>query len=354
MASNPDLKDEILPVVRVADLREPDTNRRWLVEELWTRAAVGFIAGSPKLGKTWLGLDLALSVATGTPCLGRYVVAEPGDALVYLAEDHPQEVRQRLSSLCRRRGLDVAEVPLNVITAPSLRLDLDKDRRRLHDTVRTLSPKLLLLDPLVRLHRRNENDAAEVSELLAYLRELQRTFDVAIAVVHHMRKNSGSGGGQALRGSGDFHAWTDSAIYLSRIRGGLSLRVEHRCAPSPNAIELELVSNDEDKSAQLEVKGDATVAAPDQTISEVPLSERVIELLRSEERPLLRADLRNRLRVNNERLGKILAALEKDGAVQHLAKGWTLATSPAPPRVPRSAFLSPPPVRGTERRNGRT
>ena len=38
---------------------------------------------------------------------------------------------------------------------------LDKDRRRLQDTVRRLSPRLLLLDPLVRLHRRNENDAAE-------------------------------------------------------------------------------------------------------------------------------------------------------------------------------------------------
>ena len=28
--------------------------------------------------KTWLGLDLALSVATGTPCLGKYAVPEPG------------------------------------------------------------------------------------------------------------------------------------------------------------------------------------------------------------------------------------------------------------------------------------
>ena len=227
----------------------------------------------------------------------------------------------------------------------------DKDRRRLYDTVRRLSPKLLLLDPLVRLHRRNENDAAEVSELLAYLRELQRTFDVAIAVVHHMRKNGGTGGGQALRGSGDFHAWTDSALYLSRIKGGLALRVEHRCAPSPNAIELELVSKDADKSVHLEVKTDATPAAEEEGVKEVPLAERVVEVLRSAKSPVMRAELRERLRVNNDRLGKVLTALEADGSVQHAANGWRLVTRPSPPRVPRSAVSSPP---SRAERNART
>jgi RecA-family ATPase len=118
---------EPLPIVRAADLSESNGANRWLIEGLWTRAAVGFIGGVPKLGKTWLGLDLALSVATGTPCLGRYAVAERGETLVYLAEDHPAEVRQRLTSLCRHRGLDVRDIPVNVITAPTLRLDLDKD-----------------------------------------------------------------------------------------------------------------------------------------------------------------------------------------------------------------------------------
>ena len=41
----------------------------------------------PKCSKTWLGLDIALSVATGTACLGKYAVPQPGPVLVYLAED---------------------------------------------------------------------------------------------------------------------------------------------------------------------------------------------------------------------------------------------------------------------------
>ena len=51
------------------------------------RTSVGVIGGAPKCAKTWLGLDMALSVATGTACLGKYAVPEPGPVLVYLAED---------------------------------------------------------------------------------------------------------------------------------------------------------------------------------------------------------------------------------------------------------------------------
>ena len=41
--------------------------------------------------------------------------------------------------------------------APSVRLDLPEDQRRLRDTVAILRPTLLVLDPFVRLHRIDEN-----------------------------------------------------------------------------------------------------------------------------------------------------------------------------------------------------
>ena len=64
--------------------------------------------------------------------------------------------------------------------APSVRLDLDADRRNLAETVAKLQPRLLILDPFVRLHRIDENASGEVAPLLAYLRELQRRHDVAV------------------------------------------------------------------------------------------------------------------------------------------------------------------------------
>ena len=59
---------QVLPVVRVAELPSEEIAERWLVEQLWCARSVGVIGGAPKCAKTWLGLDLALSVATGTPC----------------------------------------------------------------------------------------------------------------------------------------------------------------------------------------------------------------------------------------------------------------------------------------------
>ena len=157
---------QVLPVVRVAELPSEEIAERWLVEQLWCARSVGVIGGAPKCAKTWLGLDIALSVATGTPCLGKYNVPERGPVLVYLAEDALRSVRERIEGMARHRGLDLEAVEIHVITAPVLRLDHDRDRTRLWETVRRLRPRLLVLDPLVRLHSIDENHAGDVAELL--------------------------------------------------------------------------------------------------------------------------------------------------------------------------------------------
>ena len=317
------MNPEPLPVCLAGELDEPDTQPRWLVEPLWGRAAVGFLAGAPKLGKTWLGLDLALSVATATPCLDTFHVPEPGPVLVFLAEDHPSLVRQRLEGLCRHRRLDLARLPIHVITAPLLRLDLEPDRRRLADTVERLHPKLLLLDPLVRLHRRDENHAGDVAELLAFLRQLQRAHDLAIVVVHHMRKNATSNTGQALRGSGDLHAWTDSALYLRQHHQRLLLQPEHRAAPAPEPFEIGLCSPADGAATRLElVRTPTSDAHPPQRAPS--LTERIVEILTRTPQPHTRSELRRCLRVNNQRLGTALADLERDHVILRTQHGWNL------------------------------
>ena len=117
--------DEVLPVVRVGEIKSEESAQRWLVEGLWGASSVGVIGGAPKCAKTWLGLDMALSVATGTACLGKYAVPQPGPVLVYLAEDALPVVRERVAGMARHRGLDLAGVDIHVITAPTLRLDRD-------------------------------------------------------------------------------------------------------------------------------------------------------------------------------------------------------------------------------------
>jgi len=308
--------EQVLPVVRVAELPSDELAERWLVEELWCAHAVGVIGGAPKCAKTWLGLDMALSVATGTPCLGRYAVPEPGPVLVYLAEDALRAVRERIEGMARHRGLDLEVVRIHVITAPVLRLDHKRDRTRLWETVRRLRPRLLVLDPLVRLHGIDENHAGDVAELLAYIRSLQREFGLSVLLVHHTRKNAADGvaAGQGLRGSGDIHAFGDSNLYLRRAEQRLILSSEHRAARAAAPVHLELVATDAG-TTHLEV-----IAVPDDQNGH-DLGEQVLNLLAQGE-VLTRTQLRDTLAVNNDRLGKVLESLERAGRINRSAGGW--------------------------------
>ena len=317
-----------LPTRRVADIQLDEAAQPWLVHSVWSEQAVGFIGGAPKSCKSWFGLDLAVSVASGTACLGRFEVAHKGPALVYLAEDSLEQVRRRIEGLCRHRGLDIGQLDLHVVTAASVRLDLEDDQRRLAATLHQLRPALLLLDPLVRMHRIDENSSADISRLLGLLRQLQRQHGVAIAVVHHMSKRTRAQLGQALRGSTDLHAWSDSSAYLVRRRGRLVLTLEHRSAAAPEPIGLALIG-DEAGHAHLETR------APDTDEDDLvqpppsPIAEQLRARLASAGAPLTRADLRAALRVNNQRLGDALLQLERDGIAARTRDGWVLAAHDA-------------------------
>jgi len=328
MSPPADLVVEPLPVLRAVDLAEPDATRRWLVEDLWTRGGVGIVGGLPKSAKSWLALDMALSVATATPCLDTFEVHDPGSALIYMAEDTASVVKERLLGLCRHRGIDLAAVPIDVITATSLRLDLERDQHRLAETVRQRRPRLLLLDPLVRCHRLDENDAGQVSGLLAYLRALQREHEVAVVVVHHARKNSAAHhGGQSLRGSGDFYAWIDSGLYLRRQGDHLRLTVEHRAAPPRPAVALALVDTDQATTRLEVIDPPSTDGAASQNDD---LDDAVLRLVRGTSDPVSRLALRTALRVRNARLGDALARLSTAGAIVKDADGWSCCPVPVP------------------------
>ncbi len=306
-----------LPYVQAAQIEVAPPQARWLIRHMWTRAGVGIVGGQPKLGKSWLGLDMAVSVASDTPCLGHFPVDLPGPALVYLAEDALGDVRARLDALCAHRHLDLRRLDLQVITAPVLRLDQAEDQQRLAATIATVKPRLVVLDPLVRMHRLDENAAADMAILLGTLRELQRRFDVAIVLVHHASKKNRKRPGQALRGSSDLHAFVDSLAYLSRERDALRLHLEHRSAASLEPIEIRLVQGD---ATHLELVSPPHIDQPP-----VSLRDRVMERLSAAPGPMLRKDLRATLRVNNQRLGEALADLERQGRVQRGNSGWGLA-----------------------------
>lgn len=323
----------------------PDEGR-WLVENLWASGAVGIVGGTPKTGKSWFTLELAVSVASGRAAFGEFAVQDAGTVVVFPAEDDPSATRDRVAGLARNKGVAFESLPLHLITERKVCLDEEPDRRGLRGLLRRLRPKLVVLDPLVRLHGGNENHSGQMAELLGFLRSLQREFQTAILLTHHISKRRGAKGaqlGQALRGSGELHAWGDSNVYLTRgEQGAIRVEVEHRAARAPDPFHvalrsevergayLELIEVEDDEEDERgdripRVQGRARPPHPVQSTK--PLTARILELLEIRGQALSQNDLRAALRVRNAALIEALRELAQRGAVERPGgkRLWVLA-----------------------------
>jgi len=314
------------PVLRPCDLQaSPDSTTPWLIDQLWTAQAVGIIGGHPKCNKTWLALEMAVAVASGSACLNRFAVPSAGPVLLYAAEDSASDLRLRLESLAHHHRIPLASLDLRVIAADSLRLDRTADQGRLAATLRLHRPALLILDPLVRLHAIDENAAGEIAALLGYLRALQRQSGSAIALVHHARKNVAAygGAGYSLRGSSDLYAWVDSFLYLRQHHGQLMLSAEHRSASAAGPFALELAKGEPGAYLRLVPHAFPTVARD-------PLPDQILALLGPACEPRTAESIRSSLQVRNQRLVECLRQLCDQGQVVRLPQGYVLASSTMP------------------------
>jgi hypothetical protein len=309
-----------------AHLGDPTAPLRWLLTDLFLVGAAGILGGAPKTGKSFFALELAVAVASATAAAGRFAVPAPGPVLLCAAEDPPAVVVQRLAALAAGRDRTLATLPLEVIVEPGVRLPDGLDR--LAATVALTAPRLLVLDPLIRLHRADENSAAEMAVILDGLRTLARATACAILLVHHTRKAPAGGiVGHGLRGSSDLHAFGDTNLYLRRLGpdATLELRIEHRAAPCPAPLRLRLRVEDTSRPPRACFVCD-DASPPD------PLRERTLTLVRQATPvPLSSPALRTALGVRKQTLLALLHRLAAEGLIARAGRdGWTIT----PPAVP--------------------
>jgi len=325
-------QDTKLPVQMAHQLPSQPEEQRWLITDIWLAFAVGVCGGEPKVCKSFLALDAVVSVGSGTPFLRRYPVPNPGRVLLYAAEDALHIVRRRLEGICAAAGVSLEDIDVHVITAHTVRLDLQADRERLEHTVAHLRPRLLVLDPFVRMHRIDENVSGEVAPILAYLRELQRRHQVAVLLVHHSKKGAANiRAGQALRGTSEFHAWGDSNLYLRRNESELTLTVEHRAAPSLPSIQLELVQRGEALALELRA---ATVSPVTVALPATPADQRILDALRSCDHPVSAGELRERCALRKATFYEQLTDLIRLGRVVRSVEGLLLVAQQTQPPQP--------------------
>jgi len=311
-----------LPVRHLSDVDPQPADQKWLVESLWFNAGVGILGGGPKLGKTFLAAELSVAVASGCPALGHFASHNPGPVLFFGAEDSPPALRNRFEGLLAAKDLRAADLPLYLIDVPVMRLDRGPDLERLRAALAQLRPRLLVLDPFVRVAAIDENSAAEVSAVLASLRALQRDYHLAVLVVHHTRKSPAAHPAQALRGSSDFAAWSDSNLCLSRYGKQLTLFVEHRSAPAPDPLTLSLAT---EPAPHLVIADGAHDSEPHQDHADLLLHTQLLDQLRCAAQPVPTVRLRDQLGRRKADVIHALDQLRLHGHVRRTSSGWIVS-----------------------------
>lgn len=195
----------------------------WLVQGLVTDRAVAVIAGEPKAAKTWLALELGLSVALGEKALGEFTTGAPRGVALFLTEDNEANVRDRLRGTIRGHcAHDDVEPPIHVRSRGALDLSSLDALAWLVASVRRIPspPALLVIDPLRNvLGPLKENDNTDMAKVNAALRGLRDVLGATVLYVHHTSKttegNAGRRPGQRMAGGGALHGGYDAGIHLS-------------------------------------------------------------------------------------------------------------------------------------------
>lgn len=194
------------------DFPEP----RHIVDGLISEGSA-ILAGRPKIGKSWLSLQIVIGVARGEKILGQ--ATTNGGKVAYLAlEDNPRRLKSRLKMAL---GDTIAPSKLEFFTEWP-RLDhggleqLDQWLKDAHE------PRLVVVDTLARVRPyrpRNSDPYDHDHAVMSSITELAGKHRVAIVLVHHTRKAISEDFIDSVTGTLGLSGGADATLVLTRSRG---------------------------------------------------------------------------------------------------------------------------------------
>lgn len=205
-------------------LCQPERPVDWLVTDLFSVGSSGWVGAEPKVGKSWLTLELIYCLTTASTYLERFSILQPRRVVYIQEEDSEQRVLRRFNQLLR--GVPGREPPpdeyLRFAIRAGFKIDSPTWIARLRAELTAWPAEVCVFDVFQRLHLKSENDQAQMAAVLAELDTLNREFGCAFIVVHHNRKpqtGNEARPNQMLRGSGVLAGWAECSLYLRAGQG---------------------------------------------------------------------------------------------------------------------------------------
>lgn len=204
----------------------------WLVKGFWGRRSHGIVAGMPKTLKSTLTHDLAVSVASGKPFLGKYEVMEPGPVIVIQNENADYIMKDRTEKLIKHKGLGgkvignqdglniqfPPELPIYFLNQVGFNMSDEGNRNDIEELIKEIKPVLVIFDPLYLMFEGDINSAQDLNPTLNWLLNLKNQYKTSVMLLHHYNKGgmNASKGGARMAGSIFLYSWIESAWYLSK------------------------------------------------------------------------------------------------------------------------------------------
>ena len=171
--------------------------------------------GKSKRGKSWLMLDLALAVATGSPVWRSFPTREPQPVLYLALEDGRGRVQRRLRAI--RPGIETAGRLQLLYDFPLLN---DGGIERLRHYIETWHYRLVIIDVLARVEPaakgNSEKTYHDIYRMFAPLQELHRQHTFCLAMLTHLRKAEAEDVFDTLHGSVAYQGVQDALWVLER------------------------------------------------------------------------------------------------------------------------------------------
>lgn len=175
------------------------------------------LGGGSKSFKTWMLLDLAISVAHGRPWMG--FETEPGPVLHLNFEIQDYAWQKRLLSVAKAKEVELTPGAIRLWNLRGCATDFQSLLPRIASQVRRLGFVLIVLDPVYKLYgRTDENKATDVAALLNGLEALAVETGAAVAFGAHFSKGNQAGKEaiDRISGSGVFARDPDSILVFTR------------------------------------------------------------------------------------------------------------------------------------------
>ena len=207
-------------------IQQPFTSPLWVIEDLLT-AGLSLLVGSPKAGKSWMALKMALCVSTGTPFWD--LKTNASDVLYLCLEDTKSRIQQRLWKLT-----DEASPRLHIATSASnIGGDLISQLREF--VAGNPETRLIIIDTLqmVRSVSKDSAYAADYGDMNA-LKKFADKNGLAILCVHHNRTMGDSDVFNTVSGTNGITGAADCTMVLNNLN-----RSAHRATLSVTGRDVE-------------------------------------------------------------------------------------------------------------------